>query len=177
MAREARKLSSTGMYFIQLKGECLFKNDSDKTVFEELLKKYFAQGEVYGYSLSETEIAMVVKEAPNGISMTMKPLTTSYARYFNRTYEISGKLFSDRFKSVPIESVEEKEEFLKNISAKTGKIQKAPQKKTAAKTEKKSDGDNKKTPVKKSEPIAEKKEAEPEKPKRSARKNMPSYLL
>ena len=47
--------------------------------------------------------------------MTMKPVTTSYARYFNRTHNREGKLFAGRFKSEPLETDEEIEERLKNI--------------------------------------------------------------
>ena len=32
----------------------------------------------------------------------MKPICTSYARYFNRVHDLQGKLFYDRYKSEPI---------------------------------------------------------------------------
>lgn len=153
MAREARKISKSGMYFVSLCGEKLFKSDDDKKVFLEMLEKYFEGGEVYGYNLSDAEIRLVVKEAPKGISMTMKPLITSYARYFNKTHNLSGKLFSGRFKSEPIESKAEKQEAIKLLS------QTGTQKKTAKPRD---------TKVKKT----------PEEPKKIIRRNeMPSYLL
>lgn len=82
-----------------------------------MLEKYFADGEVYGFNLSESEIRLVVKESPKGISMTVKPLTTSYARYFNRTHNITGKLFNGRFTSIPIESEEEKRSFIDGLAS------------------------------------------------------------
>lgn len=171
MAREARKLSSTGMYFIRLNGDVLFKTDEDKAVFLEMLEKYFAEGEIYGYDLSENEIRLVIKEAPKGISMTMKPLTTSYARYFNRTHNISGKLFAGRFVSIPIENEKEKQEFLESLKNPLVKkpVKKTGDTKAAPKTEAMGD-----TKQKSREDI---KEAEQVKEVKKPKKKMPSYLL
>ena len=100
MARKAREISKSGNYYITLKGDELFVTDEDKKMFVEILEKNFATGIVHSYYLTKSEIRLVVKEGEKGISMTMKPVTTSYARYFNRTHEREGKLFADRFKSV-----------------------------------------------------------------------------
>ena len=116
MARQARVRSKSGMYRVTLRGAELFRKESDKEVFSQMLEKYFETGEIYGVNLAETEINLVVKEGENGISMTMKPLTTSYARYFNRTYGLDGKLFTGRFISVPIETEDEKKEQLEFIN-------------------------------------------------------------
>lgn len=136
MAREARKISSTGMYYVSLQGNTIFRSAEDKKTFLEMLGKYFEGGEIYGYNLSETEIRLVVKETPKGISMTMKPLVTSYARYYNKTYNLTGKVFAGRFKSEPIESEKERKEYIKSLnkqevkkSRKNAKTQ--PVKKTA----------------------------------------------
>lgn len=156
MAREARKISKSGMYAVSLCGEKLFKTDADKQMFLSLLEKYFEGGEVYGYDLSDTEIRLVVKETQKGISMTMKPLTTSYARYFNKTHNLNGKLFSGRFKSEPLESEEDKQQAIKVLS------QKGTQKKAAKPRDTK----------------IEKKQEVKEEPKKIIRRNeMPSYLL
>lgn len=174
MAREARKLSSTGMYFIKLTGETLFKTEEDKSVFIEMLEKYFAEGEIYGYDLSEKEIRLVVKEAPKGISMTMKPLTTSYARYFNRTHNIAGKLFHGRFISIPIEREEEKREFLDSLKEPVSNRTKGTVKRNGdTKTiHQKNTGDTKPIKEKAEAPKPSKEAAKP-----SAKKKMPSYLL
>lgn len=115
MAREARKLSKSGNYYITLRGTELFVTDEDRQKFAEILEKNFATGIVHGYELTKTEIRLVVKEGEKGISMTMKPVTTSYARYFNRVHEREGKLFSDRFKSKPLETKSEIEERIANL--------------------------------------------------------------
>ncbi len=57
--------------------------------------------------------------------MTMKPVTTSYARYFNRTHEREGKFLRTDLKVSLFETDEEIEEcikkFRKRYTEKTGK--------------------------------------------------------
>ncbi len=174
MAREARKISSKGMYTVILRGERLFMGEEDRKVFLELLKRYFEGGEVFGYDLSDGQIRLVVKETPKGISMTMKPLITSYARYFNRTHNTAGKLFSGRFISEPIESAKEKDEAVFALSSPvpsrktraagdTKTVKKPAARKTVKPAPEKKTGDTKKE--------------EEAKPVKKQKKSMPSYLL
>ncbi len=77
--------------------------------------------------------------------MTVKSVVTSYARYFNRTYNREGKLFLGRFKSEPLETAEEIESCLNDI--------KLPVKKKTIKREAvKQTVEPKKEPVKQSLP-------------------------
>lgn len=115
MAREARKLSKSGNYYILLRGNELFRTKEDKQIFTEILEKNFATGVIHGCEIAKEEIRLVVKEGERGISMTVKSVVTSYARYFNRTYNREGKLFLGRFKSEPLETADEIEEYLKDI--------------------------------------------------------------
>lgn len=163
MAREARKLSKSGNYYVVLKGEELFVTADDKKKFAEILEKNFATGIVHGYELTKSEFRLVVKEGEKGISMTMKPVTTSYARYFNRTHDREGKLFLGRFKSEPLETNEEIEECIRNLK------NEAPTSKTQSK---------KRAAAKESEhqPQEEKHEVIPPK-KAEKKKNLPSWLL
>lgn len=161
MAREARKLSKSGCYYVALRGEELYKTDADKKMFTEILERNFATGVVHGCEITKEEIRLVVKEGERGISMTMKPVTTSYARYFNRTYNREGKLFLGRFKSEPLETPEEIEESLKNIKKPSVKKSSAPKKTT------------KKVQTKKPAPKAE----EPKKQEQPKRAALPSWLL
>ena len=159
MARKAREISKSGNYYITLKGNELFVTDEDKKMFVEILEKNFATGIVHGYYLTKSEIRLVVKEGEKGISMTMKPVTTSYARYFNRTHEREGKLFADRFKSEPLETDEEIEECIKTQTAGKEIIDVTKVKKTEIKIEK----------TEETKPIEEKKEEKKNK--------LPSWLL
>lgn len=170
MAREARKISGTGMYYIVLRGERLFRDNDDEKKFMEMLGNYFEGGEVYAAALSDKEIRLVAKEAPKGISMTMKPLVISYARYYNKKYDLTGKLFAGRFKSEPIESETEKQEYIKSLNSPETPKPKRDTKKQAAKKAAKPKRD-----TKTNEKTAD--SAGDTKPKRKEKNSMPSYLL
>lgn len=105
MAREKRQISPNGIYHILLRGvDELFSHDVDFKKFIELLDFYFENddAELLGYALMQNRIHMIIKEGKKGVSMMMKPICTSYARYFNRVHDLQGKLFYDRYKSEPI---------------------------------------------------------------------------
>lgn len=105
MARKGREISSTGMYHILLRGNSgLFFSQKDYHEFLDLLKKYFSNDSaVYAYSLDKNKIHLVI--LTQGMpSDKLKPLCTGYARYINRVYNKTGRLFYDRFVSDPIEN-------------------------------------------------------------------------
>lgn len=107
MARKGREISSTGMYHILLRGNGeLFFSQKDYHEFLALLKKYFSNDSaVYAYSLDKNKIHLVI--LTQGMpSDKLKPLCTGYARYVNRVYNKTGRLFYDRFISEPIENNE-----------------------------------------------------------------------
>lgn len=113
MARTGRVESKMGIYHVLLRGmNELFIEDRDFDEFIAILKKYASLGtlKVYSYTLLKNRVHLVVG-VPAGIGVSLKPLCTSYARYFNRTYQREGKLFYDRLKSEPINSETE----LKNV--------------------------------------------------------------
>ncbi len=122
MARKARKKSTLGIYQIIIRANYkLFLNENDKEIFLSLVERYvtFAKrGELFGYRLSDSAVHMIVAEGTQNISELMKSLCTSYARFFNRKYKTSGKLFCDRFKSEPIESQEALEKAINEIENK-----------------------------------------------------------
>lgn len=195
MAREARKLSSKGLYYVELRGETLFYDDEDREKFTELITSYFSDGgKIYGYVLEDDRICMAVKESKKGISMTMKPITVSYARYFNKRHGGQGSIFYDRFKSIPYESLKELKaaaEDLLNVTefkAPEKKEEKKPvkkeaPKKAAKKTVKKEAPQKVTKKPEKKEPVTEKvtpptavEEVKPVAPKKKNR-NLPSWLL
>lgn len=113
MARTGRVESKMGIYHVLLRGmNELFIDDRDFGEFIDILKKYASLGtlKVFSYSLLKNRVHLVVG-VPSGIGIALKPLCTSYARYFNRIYQREGKLFYDRLKSEPINSESE----LKNV--------------------------------------------------------------
>ena len=108
MARKGRIKSDTGIYHVVLRGQNnLFLEDRDYSEFIDTLKRYFvnSDSDIYAYSLEKNK-AHLVFYTPGDISTVMKPFLTSYARYFNRTYNKNGKLFYDRYMSEPIEDSE-----------------------------------------------------------------------
>lgn len=113
MARTGRVLSKMGIYHVLLRGmNELFLEDKDFSEFITILKKYASLGslKVFSYVLLKNRVHLVVG-GTGSIGTSLKPLCTSYARYFNRTYQREGKLFYDRLKSEPINSEGE----LKNV--------------------------------------------------------------
>jgi REP element-mobilizing transposase RayT len=102
MARTKREKSSMGVYHVLFRAaDKLFLSDGDYIRFKELLSSYFSDGtqKLLAYSLAENKIHLLIYEGDNEVSKLLKPLGTSYARYINRTYGRSGKLFHDRYKS------------------------------------------------------------------------------
>ena len=115
MARSGRVMSDTGIYHVLLRGtNVLFPEDADFLEFQELLKKYTASGsiKIFSYALLKNRVHLVLQTG-DSVGRALKPLCTSYARYVNRTYSRTGKLFYDRLKSEPINSGDE----LKNAVA------------------------------------------------------------
>ena len=178
MARKAREKSSTGVYAIVLRGNGeIFKSDEMREAFYDTAKKYLKRG-LIGVAFSDSRADMLVRESAAGLSMDMKPLITSFARTYNRENENDGKVFADRFRSVPVES--RSDDRACRAYMKGGEI--APQyvigaapvtkpgreksdKKETAKPAKKAAG-------KKPEPAAKTPEAKPKK-----KSNLPSWLL
>lgn len=115
MARTGRVESNMGIYHVLLRGmNELFLENKDFDEFVAVLKKYASLDafKVYSYTLLKNRVHLVVGVS-GSIGAGLKPLCTSYARYFNRTYQRTGKLFYDRLKSEPINSESE----LKNVVA------------------------------------------------------------
>jgi len=109
MAREKSEVGKTGVYHILLRGvNNLFLSQDDYTEFFELLKRHTDEKKinVIAYVFLKNRIHLVIDILDGSIGAKLKPITTSYARYCNRTRNTTGKLFYDRFKSEPIDTKE-----------------------------------------------------------------------
>lgn len=107
MPRKAREKSSTGIYAVLLESEHkIFLDDEDYNEFIERIDDYLDMGAI-AFALTEKAICLIVKESEKGIGMDIKPVTTSYARYYGARYDLDGGLFKQRFKSMPIETAED----------------------------------------------------------------------
>lgn len=110
MARKGRTASKLGIYHVLLRGvNMLFDSENDYAEFYGILKKYTGEKSfrLLSYVLLKNRVHMVIDTLGEDIGKVLKPVCTSYARYFNRVHGGIGKLFYDRFKSEPIDSQEE----------------------------------------------------------------------
>ncbi|MDO4618850.1 MAG: hypothetical protein Q4B31_04925 [Clostridia bacterium] len=106
MARAGRQKSEKGVYHVLLRGvDKLFFEEADYIEFKSRLSEYFS-GDVklLAFLLLSNRVHLMVLEDGGNMSLALKPLLTSYARYINRTYSAEGKLFYDRYKSVPLDT-------------------------------------------------------------------------
>jgi len=109
MPRKARKLSSTNIYHVMIRGnrkQDIFLEDYDRFKFVKILKKVKQKEEyeLYAYCLMSNHVHLLIKEKNEQISRVMKRINISYVNYFNRKYQQIGHLFQGRYKSEPIES-------------------------------------------------------------------------
>lgn len=105
MPREKRCISENGVYEITVRTRdlILFRDEEDRVKFTALLGAYFADdAQVYGFAFAETNAHFIVGTGNKGIAERIKPMLTGYARYYNKKYIRTGKLFFDRYKSVPV---------------------------------------------------------------------------
>ena len=115
MARAARKLGSSGIYHVMLRGnDRLFGGNSDIEYFRMLADKYLHDN-CMGLRIFENKVHLLIKEENAPLSNVIKPLCTSYARYCNRTRGKDGKLFRGRYKSEPLETEDELLSVLKYV--------------------------------------------------------------
>lgn len=111
MSRIIRQLSNSAIYHILIQGynkEPIFKADSDKNFFINILLDNVSQSnlEIFAYCIMDNHAHLVIRDFKYNLSTFMKEITKKYAHFFNKTYERSGKVFHDRFKSEPIEDAE-----------------------------------------------------------------------
>lgn len=109
MSRQARKLSQTGLYHICFIGICkqnIFAQASDYAKLKAIIKqvKQEMQFELYAYCFMTNHVHLFLKEKNVGeISKIMSKILSSYATWYNNKYSRSGTLFSNRYKSEPVE--------------------------------------------------------------------------
>ena len=109
MPREARTKSKTGIYHIIWRGanrQEIFHDDMDWIQFLHILKRYKIKYQlgIYAWCLMGNHVHLLIKEGNEDISITMKRIGISYAKYYNWRYITTGHLFQDRFKSENVET-------------------------------------------------------------------------
>lgn len=108
MSRTSRKKGLSNIHHIMSRSISelkLFVDSKDKDKFLSIVRKYqkLYMFTIYSYVLMDTHYHLQVNDNGADISKFMKSINQSYAQYYNKKYSRHGHLFSDRFKSKPIE--------------------------------------------------------------------------
>lgn len=110
MARTARKLSSTGVYHIVIRGidrQLFFIENTDYKKYLDLLAFYKNKCEfqLYAYCLMNNHVHLLIYTPTTALQQIFRRLGTAYAEWFNMKYCRVGTLQQGRYYSEPIESV------------------------------------------------------------------------
>ena len=109
MPRENRKLSSSGLYHVVLRGinkQVIFECEDDYIVFLNTLRRYREKADyrIFAYCLMSNHVHILMKTGTESVSLALKRICCSYVYWYNQKYERSGHLFQSRFHSEPVES-------------------------------------------------------------------------
>lgn len=104
MPRKAREKNSTAIYHIisrSISEVQLFREDSDKDFYLQLLKRYLRkyQCSLYAYCLMSNHVHLHLDPKGFDISTFMHGINTAYVQYFNKKYSRHGHVFQGRFQS------------------------------------------------------------------------------
>ncbi len=121
MSRTARFLKDGGYYYIESqsnKNQKIFRMRTDFERYIELIKKYKMKFriDVYAYCLIPTTIRLIVCfRNSSAFPFFMQGLNQSYALFYKRKYNIVGKVWGQRYKSVLIQGDQSLFENIKSI--------------------------------------------------------------
>ena len=109
VSRQKRQLSQSGLYHIIFRGisrQNIFEEAADYVKLKEIIQKVLKEtkAEIYAYCFMTNHVHLFLKENTLGdVSKIMTKILSHYATWFNIKYLRSGALFSNRYKSEPIE--------------------------------------------------------------------------
>jgi REP element-mobilizing transposase RayT len=119
MPRQARKKAVYSTYYIYQEGkdELLFRNDKEKNIFLEVLKKAKSKYafKLYAFCIQEGFYKLIIFDNGNDITKIMKSINVSFTMRVNNFRSEKGKIFIKRFKSKIIDNGKMLLEFSKNI--------------------------------------------------------------
>jgi REP element-mobilizing transposase RayT len=109
MPRSERKLSSTGIYHVMLRGinqQNIFEDDADRRIFLECVavSKELSGFRLYAYCLMSNHLHLLIEDGDEPLSIAFRRIGARYVFRYNWKYERNGHLFQDRYKSEPVES-------------------------------------------------------------------------
>ena len=108
MARQARKVSSTGIYHVMLRGinkESIFESNDEKKRFISIIseQRELQRIKIFGYCMMDNHVHLLIQEETDDISTVIKRIGSSYVYWYNKKHERVGPLFQERFKSECVE--------------------------------------------------------------------------
>ena len=119
MPREARIKSIFSTYYIYQEGNDnnLFKDDDEKKIFLEVLKKMKKKYnfKIYAFCLQDYFYKLIIFDNGNDITKIMKSINVSYTMKVNKFRNQKGRIFEKRFVSKIIDKADMLMEFSKNI--------------------------------------------------------------
>lgn len=119
MPREARKKAVYSTYYIfqEGKNKLLFRNDQEKDIFVEVLKKTKKKYnfKLYAFCIQRDFYKLIIFDNGNDITKIMKSINVSYTMRVNNHRTEKGKIFVERFKSKIIDNGQMLLELSKNI--------------------------------------------------------------
>jgi len=116
MPRFARKLSSTKVYHIMIRGvnkQEIFKDDFDRKKFLQIVKYYKKKYNIniYSYCLMLNHVHILIKDLDDKMCKFMKQTVGLYSQFYNKKNDRVGHLFQGRYKSEEVET----KEYLLNV--------------------------------------------------------------
>lgn len=108
MPRQARKLSSTGIYHVMLRGinqQQIFEDEEDYDKFLQVLKecKEVSEYQLMAFCLMGNHVHLLIKQGQESLDTVFRRIAGRYVYWYNVKYRRVGHLFQDRFKSEPVE--------------------------------------------------------------------------
>lgn len=109
MPRTARKLSSTNIYHVMLRGinrQNIFEEDEDRLYFMNTLArcKKISEFRLYAFVLMSNHIHLLIEPVKEPLDLIFRRIGTRYAVWYNHKYQRVGHLFQDRFRSENVET-------------------------------------------------------------------------
>lgn len=117
MPRHARKLSSTQIYHVVIKGadrQLLFEEKKDYQKYLEILELYKekCEFEFYAYCLMSNHVHLLIRTTTMPLEDIFRRINTFYAGWFNDKYDRTGALQDGRYFSEPVEAIS----YLQNVA-------------------------------------------------------------
>lgn len=111
MPRQPRKLSSTNIYHVVVKGnnsQLLFEENHDYLKYLEILEyqKEKCDFKLFAYCLMSNHVHLLIRTNSVALDSIFRKINTAYANWFNMKYCRTGPIQDGRYYSEPVDSPE-----------------------------------------------------------------------